>query len=174
MTKRVIGNLRYARMIARLHNEIQEGILYDLPADWECVGAGCFRSVYLHKPTGVVYKVESDWSDEGYDNVTEWENARTLSEYVWNYCYIPKVEIFPEAGNVLAMEYVKGTQPGKTAESEKGRRELYKQAGFADMHAANWIWDEHHRVVPVDMASPLCGPSGRNPVTGDYADQRVL
>lgn len=157
---------RYALMMSI------EGRVFD---DWKMIGSGSFRTCYLHKPSGVVYKVESDFREEGYDNWSELKNARKLlrkcidnDQWLDEYIRIPKVSGYRIGDElVIAMQYIAG-DIGADATNTSALRALYN-IGFQDMHAANFISDDEGSLWPIDLASPLPGHPAYS-----AADERAL
>lgn len=130
-------------------------------ADWETCGRGASRTAYLHKPTGVVYKVER-WDDQS-SNRAEYKNARDCSKLEWKRVRIPKVSGFsfkeggPRGGKafVIAMEHVKGKFGEKVPKTHyrAARQELYDLGRFEDMHGLNFVVTSDRKIVPIDMGS---------------------
>lgn len=132
--------------------------------DWECVGGGSFRTVYLHKPTGVCYKVDTGYDQPGYGNTHEVRNAQRLlrrcknnDQWLNEFVRIPKVSGYSfSTGVVVAMEFIAGTIGRKATTTEPARKALHSLK-FSDMHGENFIVDESGTIWPVDLASPLPG-----------------
>ena len=121
-----------------------------LSDEWLPVGAGCFRVVFLHIPTGVAYKIEHDSGEEEYSNKSEHRNYRRLMKRAVENGVIGthvRIPIVTKYGNVIAMEYIhsKGHAP------DSARKEL-QRLGISDMHAGNWIFDGRY-INPIDLAS---------------------
>lgn len=162
MPKPIIGSRKYAARALSIHNGER-----DCGRDFSRIGSGSMRDCYLHKPTGVVYKVQT-WDYEDYTNSTELRNARTLRRRQFTHVYIPKTSGFTIDGSlVLAMEHIKGSMGREVSRSayKPLRQELYK-LGFEDMHGDNFIFTTDGKIAPVDMGSP------RKPIR--EADRRVL
>lgn len=163
----------------KVAKEIYDFIKSDkrLPPDkWRSIGSGSFRSVYLHVPTQVVYKVDDYMYDQGYTNKRELHNARVLRKmsqdgFIGKKCRIPKVSGYKFGDDiVLAMEHIKG-EPGpnfvsSSKRAAEGRRTLHQVGRFEDMHEYNYLVEKGAVVVPVDMGSPR--------VSLNFADTRVL
>lgn len=131
--------------------------------DFETAGSGAFRFAYLHKPTGVVYKVERNRFANGMGNSIEARKARALAKRDWTKVRIPKVSLFKFKGDdahnfVLAMELVTGTlgyQFPKYYEHD-GYVEWFARKTHHDpydMHGKNFFIDEEGFFVPVDLGS---------------------
>lgn len=140
--------------------------------DWKRCGQGASRSAWLHKPSGVVYKVER-WTSG--NNEEEYRNARACAKLEWERVRIPKVSGFRFVSGkrkslVLAMEYIEGTMGqdlSKTA-FKAARKELFTKGGFEDMHGMNFVATKDKKLVPIDMGSTRHGKGYRQP------DDRVL
>ena len=165
-----IGSRRHASMAL----DIDNGTYRD--SEWKAVASGSMRSVFLHKPTGVVYKVER-WAQEDYDNASEWKHAKALRRLAWERVYIPKVSLFRlPGGPVLAMEYIEGTMGSQVARDygKEARIELFHKARFVDMHGDNFMFRADGTLVPVDMGSNrLRSIDGHGP-DYDEVDRRLL
>jgi hypothetical protein len=141
---------------------------------WKALGGGC-RIVYLHKPTGVVYKADMDGDYyDGYDNKQELTNARYLLKqtnrwfHLGPYLGIPPTSGFNVAGNlVVAMKYIDGVLGVKKQPSQPAVRALFN-LGFGDMHGYNYLTDRKGRVWPIDLGSK------RATRPGDHRDNRCL
>ena len=164
----IIGNRKDAETALSLHRSSSWGS--DAGGkDWTRIGSGSFRDCWLHKPTGVVYKIESN-SYGGYTNASELRNARALKRESFMHVRIPKVSGFKiDRELVLAMEHVKGPLGSEVSTTEKpeARKELHEKCRFEDMHGANFIFDEDGYIVPIDM-----GSTRRK--SKEFADSRVL
>lgn len=158
-----IGTRALAQEILEMHDG---GHISD---DWQRLGAGSYRHVYLHKPTNVVYKVPTRYwqGDTTYENGQEVRVAQRLRKRtggtIGKFIRIPKVSGFKIAGEVIvAMEVVKGTLFRDVPKEEQPawRRaclELYR-LNFGDMHTSNFFLDDDGYIDPVDMASPMSRP----------------
>ena len=161
----IIGNRRHAAFaygMAREH--------FDPTNGWCRTSGGC-RKVYIHEPSGVVYKVDHEQTHPehyrwGYDNAAELTHARRLAakckanDYWWGaYVRIPKVSGFTINGEiVIAMQYIaeapivdKWTKP---AISREAANELLS-LGMGDMHGNNFIVDVDGVIWPIDLGSPV-------------------
>lgn len=131
--------------------------------DWQRLSGGSYRACYLHKPTGVVYKVEDEYAGDTMGNRRELNNARLLRRMEWQGVRIPMTSGFNVKGEsgdnlVLAMEYIEGKmgKDVKRSSYPAARRELYDRAGFSDMHGENFIFEKGSRkLVPIDLGSML-------------------
>ena len=162
MPKPIIGSRKYAARALSIHDgERGPG------RDFVRIGSGSMRDCWLHKPTGVVYKVQT-WDFEDYTNSTELRNARALRRRQFNHVYIPKTSGFHIDGTlVLAMEHVKGVMGKDVKRSDhKPMREELFNLGFEDMHGDNFMFTTDGKIAPVDMGSPRKGKR--------EADRRVL
>lgn len=165
-----IGSRRHASMALDIHN----GTYRD--SEWSSIGGGSMRSVYLHQPTGVVYKVET-WADADYGNVAEWRNAKALRRLAWERVYIPMVSLYNlDGGPVLAMEYVEGKMGSRVARDfgKDARVEIFHKARFVDMHGDNFMFRADGTLVPVDMGSNRLRSVLSTNDEGDEVDRRVL
>lgn len=133
-----------------------------MPSGWEKAGSGSFRSVYLHKPTNVVYKVQ-DYTMRGYANKSELRTIKRLRSGTNDGWLTPHLRIPNATGYtfgddvVLAMEYVEGrSMPvwDGTDNAEEGRTALLFIGRFADMHGHNFKIQDDGTVIPIDLASP--------------------
>lgn len=156
-----IGTARHARAAyANAH-----GLTWD--ADFSLFGSGGMRTAMLHKPTNVVYKVESNYTEPEFGNRAEYRNAKLLSRIDWRNVYIPKVSLYTvEDSKVLAMEYIEGStgrelaaviyaddEPQLAHLSWPGRLEFHLRGRLADMHGENFKIDDKGRFVPIDLGS---------------------
>lgn len=129
--------------------------------EWEYLGSGCYRNAYLHKPTGVVYKVQRNGA-VGMGNVGEYNTAERLREKQWEHVRIPLVSLYhfgenfmdPNERPVLAMEYIEGTLGGDEGMGymHPGWREFNRNGGCGDMHRQNFVISTDDMMVPIDMA----------------------
>lgn len=151
MTKPLIGTRAHAEQAVSLRGEAS------LPDEWQSLGGGSMRYVYLHKPTGVVYKIES-WGMRGYGNSSEVLQARRLRQEKWDHVRIPKVSSFKVGRqSVVAMEYVDGVMGSESDPSfnKPAREEMYHKGRLEDMHGHNFLFENSTgKLVPVDIASP--------------------
>lgn len=148
-----------------------------MPSGWEKAGSGSFRSVYLHKATSVVYKIQ-DYDMRGYANKSELRAVKRLRSGTNDGWLTPHLRIPNATGYtfgddlVLAMEYVEGkSMPvwNGSSEAEEGRTALLFIGRFDDMHGHNFKIQDDGTVVPIDLASPR---RAKNRL--DKADWRVL
>ena len=167
-----------AALIGTRHNaqravDIVNGVL-NRGRDWEYLTGGSIRSVLLHKPTNVVYKVEADepWA-EGYNNADEIRNARALRRKSWVHVRIPATSGFTIDGRtVVAMEYVEGDL-GRDVErthNKPARQEIFDKGKLHDLHGDNFKFEHSTgKLVPIDLGCPR-GPSNFD----SEPDRRVL
>ena len=155
----IIGNRRHAAFaygMAREHFDPTEG--------WEKTSGGC-RKVYIHKPSGVVYKVDHSKTNPehyrwGYDNAAELAVGQRLgrktraNDYWWGaYVRIPKVSGFTINGEiVIAMQYI--AEASGEGISREAANELLS-LGMGDMHSGNFIVDVDGVIWPIDLGSPV-------------------
>ncbi len=136
-----------------------------IPDGWRRIGSGCFRQVFLHVDSNVVYKTETQSGyDPEYGSAAEVRNARRLRSgtdgFVGSYIRIPPTSCFTINNElVVAMERVSGTlfadiEPEGRMGFREACWELYR-LGFMDMHDANFFVDADRYLVPVDMACPI-------------------
>jgi len=151
-----IGTRSLARIAYSLHHE---GKTND---EFERIGSGAFRIAFLHKPTGVVYKV--NWGHnpiQDYTNAGERKVARILSRIEWDMVRIPKFSLFTfkcEDGTkfyVSACEYIEGSLGMDTpnAYGSKGWLEFSRKVRMGDMHGGNFLIDAEGKFCPVDLGS---------------------
>lgn len=143
---------------------------WPLPDEWRQIGAGCFRTAYLHEPTNVVYKVEDyeDLNEPEYGNRTEVRNAKALMRdpevASSKYIRIPLTTGWNVDGQyVVAMEYIPG-QRGSAPHAYA--KEAHALLRLGDMHRGNFRVHDGH-FYPIDMGSTR----HRSP---EHADRRVL
>lgn len=162
----VIGKRSHANLVLDLHLDTFVG---KWPKEFQRIGSGAFRTAYLHKPTGVVYKVDGCSGQWSYTNKAEVRNARMLAKFAWEHVVIPKASLFTFKGKglggcdayVVAMEYVEGPlgRDSKQGYSHPGWeefREFCKARNHivGDMHGGNFIIrTSDNKMVPVDLAS---------------------
>lgn len=148
-----VGNRKHAQFIAENGYDMTDN------DEWRYLSGGSMRFVFLHKPTGVVYKMESDsWGERGYGNAHEVNIARQLRKERWHHVRIPKVSLYNINGTkVIAMEYIEGSLGKDIARGDmmEAREEMYSKGRLADMHGENFKFEETTgKLVPIDMASP--------------------
>ena len=172
----LIGTREHARRVFELHHGSPGTRLGD---DWQDVGGGGCRHVYLHEPTSVVYKVQQSYNSwiEDYGNDVELRNARALRRLeerglIGKYVSIPKTSGFrfkdgPDSRLIVAMQYIQGIIGWDARSRPEARKELFS-LGLADMHGYNYIMDETGRLWPIDMGST------RYRFKSPYADKRAL
>lgn len=164
------GSQTLAEEISILANDYEA---LDAHPDWENVGSGSYRFVFLHKPSNLVYKVEDNrWNQhdrKGMDNRTEHETATALRMLVWCHVYIPRTALFETTnGCVIAMEYIEGVRHSYGSRPHKrGRMELYLRGQLGDMHTGNYLVVGDN-IVPIDLASS-CRKADRR-LIGDMDD----
>lgn len=131
--------------------------------DWHMLDGGSMRVVLLHKPSGVVYKVDDYMWDASYGNASEYRRAKVLSRMPWEHVRIPAVSLYTFGGNkVLAMEYVEGYSgrdfkygTAAAPDNRNGRIEFYYKGRLRDMHGMNFLIEKDSgKFVPIDMGSP--------------------
>jgi hypothetical protein len=142
------------------------------PEGWKRIGGGCFRSAWL-SPDGVIYKVEHAYGSYGQSNSEEYENVvRILTGNKSHpYVSIPRVTYYALDGRgVIAMEYVKGENPGYCHGCGSGYRhcttkvrgkcinqiyvEIEKEFGLFDMHSGNVMFiPEQESFVVIDIGA---------------------
>lgn len=124
-------------------------------------GSGAFRSVYLHEPSGVCYKVDRGNSGSDMSNKSEARNARRLAKREWTHVRIPQVSLFRLKADrfVLAMELIIGSHgmDVPNAYNTEGYHEWFNPSLRTrmpyDMHGKNFFIDSEGYFVPVDMGS---------------------
>jgi hypothetical protein len=144
-----------------------------IPDGWSVLGQGSFRIALLHEPSGVVYKVENGYGDDGHNNIGEWATARLLRKMVWERVRIPATTLYQTTrGKVLAMESVVGVMGSASSPAmhSAARKEMFEKGQLADMHGENFIFDTDGYLVPIDMGAERVSHSDG----WSYADDRVL
>lgn len=165
-----IGSHRTANLAAEAYDFYVD--VGNTPDGWEAIGEGSFRCALLHEASRVVYKIENDYGDEGYDNTGEWATARLLRKIVWERVRIPATTLYNTTrGPILAMEYVVGVMGSDSSPAmyAEARKEMFEKGQLVDMHGQNFIFDENDYLVPVDMGAGRARNDGWS-----FADRRVL
>lgn len=178
-----IGNRDLAKKLLRWYTSQR----HDPPEGFKRIGDSGSRVVLLHIESNLVYKI-------GGGNESEHTHAKEIRNlypdgWVTPNLYVPETNLYSFPSGrfgmrryILVMEYIEGNTgwnqskiDRKVMESEpitQGRRDLFEQLGFQDMHAHNYIVaNDLKTVIPIDMEYPW---KGRNDSTYYYADQRVL
>lgn len=150
MGKALIGNRQHAAIALR-------GPLWD-DEDWFCFSGGGMRDVWLHRPSGVVYKTDGYNSRNHYPdyaNRVELQNARYLRRLDFKNVYIPLVSGFRfDDELVIAMEYIESEPPSSAAARRAAVGELMRHTGLSDLHGGNWLLRGDF-AVPIDMGCPM-------------------
>lgn len=131
--------------------------------DWRYIGGGSTRSVYLHIPTNVVYKVGDDWC-----NRQESKRMRQLRARKRNAenVHFPAANVYKVGKNVwiTAMEFIDGKETQctwsrcdcKTTDTDPCYREVWdlieKIYGLTDMFCANVLVDKNRHFWVIDAA----------------------
>lgn len=155
MGKALIGNRKHAEDAYNMR--MGHPLKHTAPRDWHYLGGGSMRACWHHKPSGVVYKMDTYSWDDDYSNEAELRNSRKARRLAWKNVHIPLTAgfRFKDLGLIVAMEFVSGTlgfeAPREAA--KEGKMELYKRGGFLDMHGRNFIVMDSGKVAPIDMGS---------------------
>jgi hypothetical protein len=134
----------------------------EAPEGWRRLGAGCYRQVYLHVETSVVYKVEHNYRDGWQSNKGEAQNIRKLMfTRLPKGCRLPRYQLFRLDGKaVIAMEYFEKLLREFSMYGDSGRdywtakTEMLNAVNLSDMHASNVAVDEiNKQIVPIDLGA---------------------
>lgn len=159
----MIGNEEDARFILDWCESVR-GDSYELPRRrapkvWEYLSCGSYRVAYLHKGSGVVYKVQHRYGrSEWQTNEGEAENLRLMRlKRIPEGCRLPRFQYFHLNGNgVMAMErfrvILKSAPHSHRYDGLLNR--LRDALGLVDLHSSNAALDEEHDlVVPIDLGA---------------------
>lgn len=128
------------------------------PYQWEFIGHGSFRSVWL-SPEGVAYKVDHSsgrWDGqcrEEIDNLKKaWEKG------VIDGTRLPKFSEYGFGGEVVvAIELIKGSTLGRYSGDSRDYYSLMREVEYrydlCDIHVENVMVDEEGLLVPIDFGS---------------------
>lgn len=137
MIKHGIGSQEIAEEFIRLNERYSFNRL-EAVADWEDFSSS--RAVFLHKPTGVIYKRDSAGVDQ---NLQE----KAAMDYLWTSTDIPvpQMDMYIVCNNkgkmepVIASEYIVGEQPSRDDEDyDELVTEIYQQ-GIYDGGTYNFV-----------------------------------
>jgi len=163
----MIGNEVDARFIRDWYRETTQNASWatpnKVPEGWKYLSSGCYRSVYLHVESGVVYKIERDRNyTGGQTNEGEYNNLRLYRfKRMPKGCRFPRWAFyaFEDQDNVMAMEYFTHLLKEYSRYDEKGSRHWENLRkirnvlqGIWDLHGANLAVDQTtEELVPIDL-----------------------
>jgi len=163
----MIGNEVDARFIRDWYREMTGNAYSDAPRrtpeGWEYVSSGCYRSVYLHVKSGVVYKIEREPGySGGQTNRGEFNNLRQFRfKRLPKGCRFPRWMFFDfgDGDDIIAMEYFTHLLNRYSRYNEQGfkhwenlRKIQNVLRGLWDLHGANLAVDQTtEELVPIDL-----------------------
>ena len=171
----MIGNAEEAEFIHNWWHSPLRKDYNDAPEGWTYLSGGYYRVGYL-APSGVVYKVQKDLSNEGWQtNKGEWDNWKRL----YLTCKMPKRSRLPKLGywpvsadnelGVIAIELLDGAYGYYRTFSDKDGnvgywsdvlREVTYATRLHDLYGNNVMISEKEQVlVPTDLGASSGGYS---------------
>lgn len=164
-----VGNADHAREIAEFfysnnpaNMTWREKVKGRTPRAFKRIGDGSYRVAYLHKATGIVYKVDKYRDTHGsMNNKGEANNYPVIAEKVKDkgckHVKIPATfghEFMLDVHKVcvVAMEFVAGAIGTEAIIDYTGPayRE-YRALGVSDSHGGNYVVDDEGTIWPIDL-----------------------
>lgn len=110
-----------------------------LPEGWTYLNEGAFRRAYLG-PDSVVYKVENPWEKREQCNWIEAERWAQVGTSINHLGFrLAECWLYPEADDVLAMEYIPHALLGKAHEKSDACRKWARAVDLLDICSNNYL-----------------------------------